>query len=74
MAFQILVPLATEVAQAHAAWFTGSHFDAVRGVVVDLDLRRGNWNQLLKLDPNNKQAKDDYLRLKMMTIGKKNPS
>ena len=30
-------------------------------------------DQLLKLDPNNKQAKDDYLRLKMMTIGKKNP-
>lgn len=31
-------------------------------------------DQLLKLDPNNKQAKDDYLRLKMMSIGKKNPS
>lgn len=28
-------------------------------------------DQILKLDPNDKQAKDDYLRLKMMTIGGK---
>jgi tetratricopeptide (TPR) repeat protein len=31
-------------------------------------------DQLLKLDPGNKQAKDDYLRLKMMSMSKKNPS
>ena len=30
-------------------------------------------DQLLKIDPNNKQAKDDYLRLKMMSMSKKNP-
>ncbi len=28
-------------------------------------------DQILKLDPKDKQAKDDYLRLKMMTIGGK---
>ncbi|MFZ2447945.1 MAG: tetratricopeptide repeat protein [Syntrophobacteraceae bacterium] len=42
---------------------TGNHTEALKKLEL-----------LLKLDPKDKQAKDDYLRLKMMAISKKKPS
>jgi hypothetical protein len=45
----VLVPLQTEVMQAHGDWVTGSRLEPEAGLVVDLDVRRGDWPRLLAL-------------------------
>jgi len=46
---QLTVPLETAVIHLHGAMVTGSRYEAGKGIIVDMDVRRADWASILGL-------------------------
>lgn len=46
---RVMMPLETEVLREHRAWVTGVKYEPGRGLIIELDIRRHNWQIVLGL-------------------------